>query len=295
MRCWCWPHRRILIACAPARQGSVRAGCSGELSDGGRFGAAGPGDVLIGTSFEWNGSTLRSSPSDGTTVLERWDIASSKPLGRDEALRHYFATLAGSDGLEVDLRSARPIEPPDILELLPASARIRHVISPTFALPAAGVLLDASIDAATGMIRSAVDHAARAGCGAAQTPRRCRRGGASGRGAVNVADAAFWKHWVALSAAEDRRRKTMRAGPRRFDERALRGGLEEATNLFERNRLSTEPGDDPIVAAARIVAQADKIKIVAPRESHSESQAAVQAIAIESRLDSPRRAAERLA
>ena len=76
----------------------------------------------------------------------------------------------------------------------------------------------------------------------------------------------------------------MRHATQAFDERALRSGLEEATHLFERNRIATEPGDDPVVAAARIVAQADGITIVAPRESHSEPQAAVQAIAIESRL-----------
>ena len=185
-----------------------------------------------------------------------------------------------------DLRSARPIEPPDILELAPGehAHSSRHL---TYVRIASGTgwLLDAyPCDAATGIIPvgGELRCVRRMRCGSnPSTVPTWRRGG---RWRVNVAHAAFWKHWEALSAAEDRRRETMRAATRGFDERALRGGLEEATNLFERNRLSTEPGDDPIVAAARIVAQADKIKIVAPRESHSESQAAVQAIAIESRL-----------
>ncbi len=76
----------------------------------------------------------------------------------------------------------------------------------------------------------------------------------------------------------------MRLATETFDERALRGGLEEATHLFDRDRIPTEPGDDPFVAAARIVARADGIAIVAPRESHSEPRSAVQAIAIASRL-----------
>ncbi|MBV8148736.1 MAG: NHLP bacteriocin export ABC transporter permease/ATPase subunit, partial [Candidatus Eremiobacteraeota bacterium] len=103
-------------------------------------------------------------------------------------------------------------------------------------------------------------------------------------GGLDVVHAAFWKRWQVLSTEENQRRAAMRAATRAFDERALRGSLEEATHLFERDRLASEPGDDPIVAAARIVAQADGITIVAPRESHSEPQAAVQAIAIESHL-----------
>ena len=289
----------ILVLATPADSYRVRSGEAGlfvvELDAAGQpvgrrsfLGAAGPGDVLIGTSFEWNGSTLAFIAIGVVpTVLERWDIASSKPLGRDEALRHYFATLAGSDALEVDLRSARPIEPPDILELAPGERAhsSRHLTYVRIA-SGTGLLLDAyPCDAATGIIPVGGKFTLRAQDAVRLKP--LDGAGVEARevvGAVNVAHAAFWKHWVALSAAEDRRRETMRAATRGFDERALRGGLEEATNLFERNRLSTEPGDDPIVAAARIVAQADKIKIVAPRESHSESQAAVQAIAIESRL-----------
>ncbi len=42
--------------------------------------------------------------------------------------------------------------------------------------------------------------------------------------------------------------------------RAARRSRRSRRNLFERDRLATEPGDDPIVAAARIVAQADRIR-----------------------------------
>jgi ATP-binding cassette subfamily C protein len=101
---------------------------------------------------------------------------------------------------------------------------------------------------------------------------------------ISTLHAAFWKRWQAQAAQEDERRAKMRQATQAFDERALHGTLEEATHLFERHQLAKEPGDEPVVAAARIVTQADGIEIVAPRESHSEPQAAVQAIAIESRL-----------
>ncbi len=109
--------------------------------------------------------------------------------------------------------------------------------------------------------------------------------GGDGRVAnLDAAHAEFWKRWEARAEEEDRRREAMRRATDAFDERALQGGLEEATHLFDRRRFTTEPEDDPIVAAARIVAQADGIKIVAPRESRGDSQAAVRAIAIESRI-----------
>ena len=57
-----------------------------------------------------------------------------------------------------------------------------------------------------------------------------------------------------------------------------------ASRIGSLDGLATEPGDDPIVAAARIVAQADRITIAAPRVAHSDIQAAVQAISIESRI-----------
>ncbi len=87
-----------------------------------------------------------------------------------------------------------------------------------------------------------------------------------------------------MTAEEQRRREAMRRTTQALDESALHGGLEEATHLFDPTRIATEPGDDPLVAAARIVAQADGIAIVAPRESHADPRAAVQAIAIASRL-----------
>lgn len=97
-------------------------------------------------------------------------------------------------------------------------------------------------------------------------------------------EVAFWRRWEAQAADEERHREEMRDATAAFDERALQSGLQEATHLFERHRLIVEPGDDPIVAAARIVAQADRIPIVAPRESHDDPQGAVQAIALASRV-----------
>ena len=96
--------------------------------------------------------------------------------------------------------------------------------------------------------------------------------------------AAFWTQWQTHAAEEDRRRQEMRRATQAFDERALRGSLEEARHIFEHDQLATEPGDEPIVAAARIVAQAGDIKIVAPHESYGDSRAAIQAIGVASRL-----------
>ena len=101
---------------------------------------------------------------------------------------------------------------------------------------------------------------------------------------LGTALAAFWKRWLMQAAQEDQGRQAMRRATQAFDKRALQSELEEATHLFERHRLPTNAGDDALVAAARIVARADRIAIAAPRETHSDAQAAVQAIAIESHV-----------
>ncbi len=289
----------VLILDAPAHAYRVRAGEAAlfvvELDGAGRpagrrsfLGAAAPGDVVVGTSFAWNGTTLALiAVGVVPTVLDPWDLASSEPAGRDEALRRYFALLAGADSTDVDLHRLRPLQPPDPLELAPgehahSSRRLIYVRIAS----GTGWLLDSQrCDAETGIVPIGGPLTLRAEDAMRIEP--VAAGGVQPRevaGGIDVVHAAFWKRWVALSAAEEQRREAMREATRDFDERALRGGLDEATNLFERHRLASAPGDDRIVAAARIVAQTDRIKIVAPRESHSEPQAAVQAIAIESRL-----------
>ncbi len=251
------------------------------------LGAAGPGEVLLGTSYESNGTTLALiAVGVVPTMLEPWDLASCEPALRDDALGRYLAMLVG-DSIEVDLQLARPVAPPEPLELEPdqhahSSRRLMYVRIAR----GTGWLLDAHpCNAETGVVPIGGRITLRARDAARIEPF----GGADLHpndvvGGIEVAHAAFWKYWSAQAADEEQRREAMRRATQAFDARALRGGLEEATHLFERNRVTTEPGDDPIVAAARIVAQADRIAIIAPRQSHSEPHAAVQAIAIESRL-----------
>jgi NHLM bacteriocin system ABC transporter ATP-binding protein len=294
----------ILVLSAPSDAYRVRSGEAAlfvvELDDTGApagrrsfLGAAGPGDVVLGTSFTENGATVTLiAVGVVPTILEGWDLAGSEPAQRDEALRRYFATLVGGDSVEPDPQQARPVQPPKKLELAPgehahSSRRLTYVRI----AHGKGLLLGTHpCDTKTGIVPvsghvtlHADDDALHVQpyAGADLHPHEVA-------GGLDLVHAAFWKRWQVLAEQENQRRAAMRAATHAFDERALRSGLEEATHLFERDRLATEPGDDPIVAAARIVAQADGITIVAPRESHSEPQAAVQAIAIESRLSTRR-------
>jgi len=246
------------------------------------------GDVLIGTSLQSNGVRW-SLIAVGVvpTVLEPWDLARSEPGARDEALRRYIAALADGCSIELDSERARPVQPPDSLELAPgdyahSSRRLGYVRVAS----GRGRLLDAyPCDPETGIVTIAGNFTLRA----QDAVRLETLGGGDLHPqevvhAIDIAHAAFWKRWEAQAAKEDQGREAMRRATQAFDERAMHSGLEEATQIFERDRVVTEPGDDPVVAAARIVAQADNITIVAPRESHSEPQAAVRAIAIASRL-----------
>jgi ATP-binding cassette subfamily C protein len=252
------------------------------------LGAAGPGDILLGTSFESNGTRL-SLIAVGVvpTVLEPWDVARTEPAPRDEALARYIATLVDEDTMKIDLQLARPLQPRNTVELAPgehahSSRRLTYIRIRS----GKGWLLESHLcDPATGVVPVSGNFTLRADdglqietfFGAELHPHEVLAG-------IGVVHDAFWKRWATRAAGEDQRREAMRRATQAFDGRALRSGLEEATHLFERDRVTTEPGDDPFVAAARIVAQADGITIVAPRESHSEPQAAVQAIAIQSRL-----------
>jgi NHLM bacteriocin system ABC transporter ATP-binding protein len=289
----------ILLLPTAAHAYRVRAGEAAlfvvELDASGRpsgrrafIGAAGPGDVVLGTSFAAD-DTTQALIAVGVvpTVLEPWDLAESEPALRDEALGRYLAMLVGEDSIKFDLQLARPVPPRDTLRLAPGEhahssrrlvyVRIKH---------GKGWLLESHLcDAATGVVPVSGRFTLRAdedleleSFGGAELHAHDVAAG------IDVMHSAFWKRWHAHAAEEDQRREAMRRATQAFDERALRSGLEEATHLFERDRLATEPGDDPIVAAARIVAQADGITIVAPREAHSEPQAAVAAIGMESRL-----------
>ncbi len=250
--------------------------------------SARPGEVVIGASFESNG-VRRSLIAVGAVpaVLEAWDLAQSEPVARDEALRRYIAALADASAIDLDSLRARPVRPPNSLELAPGEyAHSSQRLSYVRIASGRGRLLDAyRCDRETGIVAIAGYFTLRAQdavrletfSGADLAPQEVVR-------AIEIAHAAFWQRWEAQAAQEDRGREAMRRATQAFDERAMHGGLEEATQIFEQDRLATEPGDDPVVAAARIVGQADDITIVAPRESHGEPQAAVQAIAIASRL-----------
>ena len=256
----------------------------------GRFiGGAGPGDVVLGTSFESNGTThALIAVGVVPTILETWDLArkrggaarrSARAL-RLDARRRGFDRVRSAAGAPGAARRRDRTGPRRTRALLAAARR-------TFAssAEAAGswtrtcAMRGPESFRSAGASRCALTRTCGSSRSAAPTfiPTTCSAG-------IGVVHAAFWKRWHTRAAEEDQRREAMRRATQAFDERALRSGLEEATHLFERDRIATEPGDDPIVAAARIVAQADGITIVAPRESHSEPQAAVQAIAIESRL-----------
>ncbi|MFY9719511.1 MAG: NHLP bacteriocin export ABC transporter permease/ATPase subunit [Candidatus Cybelea sp.] len=289
----------ILLLPTAAHAYRVRSGEAAlfvvELDTGGRpsgrrsfIGAAGPGDIVLGTSLETNGTThALIAVGVMPTLLESWDLAESEPALRDEALGRYLAMLVGEDSIKFDLQLARPVQPRDTLKLAPgehahSSRRLVYVR----VTQGKGWLLESHLcDADTGILpvsgrftlRAHEDLQIESLAAADVHPHEVAAG-------IGVLHEAFWKRWHTRAAEEDQRRETMRQATQAFDERALRSGLEEATHLFERDRLATEPGDDAIVAAARIVAQADGITIVAPREAHSETQAAVQAIAIESRL-----------
>ena len=289
----------ILVLTSPQQTYRVRSGEAAlfvvELDAAGRpsgrrafLGAVRPGELAIGSSRDWNGIRLGLiAVGVSPTVLDPWDLASSEAPQRDEALGRYLATLAGSHTPAVDWQRVRPLRPPAVLELAPGEhAHSSRRLSYARIERGTAWLLDSyRCDADTGIVPfggrvtlRAEDAVRLRPCVAADLPAR------DVAAALAVGQAAFWHRWIALAQAEDRQREAMRTAMHDYDERALRGGLEEASHLFERHRLAVETGDDPVVAAARIVAQAGKMKIVVPREPHGEPQAAVQAIAIESRL-----------
>lgn len=249
-------------------------------------GGAGPGDLIIGTSAVSNGRKL-SFMAVGLipTTLELWDVTRTEPAKRDEALHKYMLMLVGD--VELDLQRARPLAPPQALELAPGEhAHSSHRLTYVRIARGKGKLLnvhpcdpDTGIVPVAGQVTLHADGAIRVEpLGAADVhPSEVANG-------IDVVHAAFWTRWQMHSAAEELRREEMRRETQLFDERALRGSLDEARHLFEHDQLAIEPGDEPIVAAARIVAQAGDIKIVAPHESHSDARAAIQAIALASRL-----------
>jgi len=251
------------------------------------IGALRPGDVAIGTSFVANGIKYALIATGVVpATFEPWDLWPAEPAQRDEALRRYFSTLFGAESLELDLTRTRPVVPDQPLELAAGEqAHASHRLAYVRVTSGRGRLVDTLVDRASGFVPLCGRLTLRADdtmrldvrSGALVTPAQVAAG-------TRLMQQAFWQHWHTRVAEEDRRRAAMRGSTRAFDDRALRGGLDEATRLFERRRFAVEPGDDPIVAAARIVAQADGIRIAAPRESHSEPQAAVQAIAAQSRL-----------
>jgi NHLM bacteriocin system ABC transporter ATP-binding protein len=290
----------ILVLSTPAQAYRVRSGEAAmfvvELDARGNpsgrrsfIGGVRVGEIVLGTSFVSNGNTLALiAVGVEPTILEPWDIADVEPAQRDELLRRYLATLVGGEhSPELDVQRARPVQPPHSLELAPGehAHSSHHLAYVRVARGKASLLNSHACDSQTGIVplhglvtlRAHDPVRIDAFAGADLHPEEVARG-------IDVVHAAFWKRWEAHAADEDQRREAMRRATQAFDERALRSGLEEATHLFERDQIATEPGDDPIVAAARIVAQADHIAIVAPRESHSDPQAAVQAIAIGSRL-----------
>jgi NHLM bacteriocin system ABC transporter ATP-binding protein len=266
-----------------------------ELDDEGRptgrrhfLGGAGTGEVFLGTSFESNGRRhALIAVGVVPTILETWDPARTEAVRRDEALWRYVSMLVGEDSLEFDLQLARPLHPFNVTELAPGEhAHSSRRLSYVRIKRGSGWLLDSHmVDEGSGVIpvggrftlRAHDDVRVESFNGADLHPDDVLSG-------IGIVHHAFWKRWHSRTAEEDERREAMRRATQAFDERSLRSGLEEATHLFEPDRMATEPGDDPIVAAARIVAQTDGITIVAPRESHSEPQAAIQAIAIESRI-----------
>jgi NHLM bacteriocin system ABC transporter ATP-binding protein len=265
-----------------------------ELDEGGAptgrrsfVGGAGPGEVVIGTSLGANGRTLALiAVGVVPTTLEPWDLAATEPAKRDEALRRYMAMLVG-DAVELDLLRARPVMPPHAMELAPGEhVHSSHRLTYVRIAHGKGRLLNVHpCDSDTGIVPVAGRITLHA-----EGPIRVEPlGGADLHPndvvrSIHVVHAAFWKRWQTHAEEEEQRREAMRRATQAFDERALRGSLEEARHLFEHDQLAIEPGDDPIVAAARIVAQADGVGIVAPHESHSDPRAAVQAIAVASRL-----------
>lgn len=289
----------LLVLKAPADAYRVRSGEAAlfvvELDAAGKaagrrsfLGGARPGEILLGTSFVSNGATFALiAVGVVPTILEPWDLLRCEPVQRDEALHGYLATLVGGDSVVIDSQHARPVEPRRSLELAPGEhAHSSHRIAYVRIKSGTAHLLGLhACDATTGIVPvgglltlCAKDTVRiEAVSGADLQPHEVARG-------IDVVHSAFWKRWEAQAAEEDQRREAMRRATQAYDARALRGGLEEATHLFERDQIPTEPGDDPIVAAARVVAQADHIAIVAPRDPHSDPQAAVQAIAIESRV-----------
>lgn len=97
--------------------------------------------------------------------------------------------------------------------------------------------------------------------------------------AVALVTRAMWQAWREEAARENERRRLRFAATNDHDRTMLRHALEAATHVLDPESSAPPPHDDPIVAAAYIVAQASGVKIEDPRAHYPDAEAMVRAIA----------------
>lgn len=90
---------------------------------------------------------------------------------------------------------------------------------------------------------------------------------------------AMWLAWRADAAREEDRRRLRFQATKDHDRTLLRHALEAATHVLDPESHGPPPHDDPIVAAAYIVANASGVTIQDPRAHYPDSEAMVRAIA----------------
>ncbi len=90
---------------------------------------------------------------------------------------------------------------------------------------------------------------------------------------------AMWLIWREQIAREEERRRLRFQTTKDHDRTMLRHAVEAATHVLDPESLAPPPHDDPIVAAAFIVAHASGVAIEVPRAHYPDAEAMVRAIA----------------
>lgn len=95
---------------------------------------------------------------------------------------------------------------------------------------------------------------------------------------------AMWVAWRAGVAQEEDRRRARFQATQEHDRSMLRHALESAAHVLDPQSLTPPAHDDPIVAAAYIVAHASGVTIEEPRAHYPDAEAMVRAIAEASQI-----------
>lgn len=249
-------------------------------------GAIAEGGAVFGAAFEAADERFALLISAKPGALEPATLADMRPAERDEAVRAYLDLLLGERpdlaerGNESTLSLRREEIEVGAGERVVASTPIAYVrvvrgAAVYFGLPlAAGDIVAISPQHAL----HAVEGATIASLGRPEDVTAQDAASALSRCAQ-----AMWLTWRAVVANENERRRARQVLTRKLDRTAMNHALDAAAHVLDPHAQAVA-ADDPLVAAAEIVARASGVVIEAPRDHYPDSEAMVRAISEVSRV-----------